>query len=152
MDVIAFFKLQAKNFLRDWKTRYLDEEGLWQYRSRFIDVNGFFCDFGDGAWEDEEPSLMRAQHFVALICELDSWAELINLPQDELDFLKYVWERQNQNSFADWAESMMMWDSLGMPIEDPEAKRYLYDHQLKVMEMEGTGSWSPGYLIEKPKA
>lgn len=39
-----------------------------------------------------------------------------------------------------------------MPIEDPEAKRYMYDHQLKVMEMEGTGSWSPGYLIEKPKA
>ena len=88
MDAVAFFKLQAKNFLKDWKTRHRDEEGLWQYRSRFIDVDRFFLEAGYGDWGDEEPSLMRAQHFVALICELDSWSELINLPEDELEFLK----------------------------------------------------------------
>lgn len=50
MDAVAFFKLQAKNFLKDWKTRYRDEEGLWQYRSRFIDVDRFFLEAGYGDW------------------------------------------------------------------------------------------------------
>ena len=48
MDTVAFFKLQAKHFLKDWKTRYRDEEGLWQYRSRFIDVDRFFLEAGYG--------------------------------------------------------------------------------------------------------
>ena len=151
MDALSFFKLQAKNFLRDWKTRYRDEEGLWQYRSRFIDVDRFFLEAGYGDLGDGEPSLMRAQHFVAMICNLNSWSELINLPQDELEFLKYVWEHQNQNSFEDWADSVEMWEEEGIPVEDPETKRYLYDWQLKVQEMEGTGPIFSGYLIEKPK-
>ena len=44
-----------------------------------------------------------------------------------------------------------MWEDEGISVEDPETKRYLYDWQLKVQEMEGTGPIFPGYLIEKPK-
>ena len=152
MDAVAFFKLQAKNFLKDWKTRYRDEEGLWQYRSRFIDVDRFFMEAGYGDWGDEEPSLMRAQHFVALICELDSWSELINLPEDELEFMKYVWENQNRCSFDDWADSPQreLMDYMG--VDDPETKRYLYDELKKIRETEFVVTAYRGYLIDKPKA
>lgn len=151
MDAIAFFKLQAKNFLKDWKTRYRDEEGLWQYRSRFIDVDRFFLEAGYGDLGDGEPSLMRAQNFVALICGLDSWSELINLPKDELEFVKYVWENQNRCSFDDWADSPQreLMDYMG--VDDPETKRYLYDELKKIRETEFVVTAYWGYLIEKPK-
>lgn len=152
MNALSFFKLQAKNFLKDWKTRYRDEEGLWQYRSRFIDVDRFFLEAGYGDWGDEEPSLMRAQHFVALICELDSWSELINLPEDELEFLKYVWENQNRCSFAYFADSPTLQWMHVMDFDDLESRRNLYDYLLEKQETEDMVSVFPGYLIDKPKA
>ena len=153
MEALSFFKLQAKNFLQDWKTRYRDEEGLWDYHPRFIDLNAFFVDFNDdGSWEDEEPSLMRAQHFVVLICGLDSWSELINLPKDELEFMKYVWENQNRCSFDDFADSPTLRWMRVMDFDDLESRRNLYDYLLEKQETEDMVSAFPGYLIDKPKA
>ena len=152
MDALSFFKLQAKNFLRDWKTRYRDEEGLWQYRSRFIDVDRFFLEAGYGDLGDGEPSLMRAQHFVAMICNLNSWSELINLPEDELEFLKYVWENQNRCSFAYFADSLTLQWMHVMDFDDLESRRNLYDYLLEKQETEDMVSVFPGYLIDKPKA
>ena len=36
MDKIAYFKLQAKNLFRDFKTQTFDEEGLTRYSPRFF--------------------------------------------------------------------------------------------------------------------
>ena len=44
MDKIAYFKLQAKNLFRDFKTQTFDEEGLTRYSPRFLKILMiFFC-------------------------------------------------------------------------------------------------------------
>ena len=43
MDHIEYFKLQAKNLLKDYKTRYFNtEEGFYEYRPIFLTLQMFF--------------------------------------------------------------------------------------------------------------
>ena len=152
MDALSFFKLQAKNFLHDWKTRYHDEEPpydvIWQYRPSFFEIGDFFNEFGDGMYEYEEPSLMRSQHFIALMCGRDSWSDLINLPEDELEFLKSVWEHQSEVSVEDFSSAEDMLAGMGLTFATAEDKEIYYEHMLEVARLEG--AYGSGYLLPKP--
>ncbi len=39
MEHIEYFKLQAKNLLKDYKTRFFDEtEGIFDYQPNYFDI------------------------------------------------------------------------------------------------------------------
>ena len=59
MDKIAYFKLQAKNLFRDFKTQTFDEEGLTRYSPRFFkDIDDIgrceFAVFDTTSFDSEE--------------------------------------------------------------------------------------------------
>ena len=47
MKNIDYFKLQAKNLLKDYQTRYLSEDGnIYEYEPKFFDIVGIFLEYG----------------------------------------------------------------------------------------------------------
>ena len=63
MDKIAYFKLQAKNLFRDFKTQTFDEEGLTRYAPRFFkDIDDILLSYDV---DEENFKLMNAQHLIS---------------------------------------------------------------------------------------
>ena len=65
MTNIDFFKLHAKNFLKDFETKhYNEDEDVYEYSPRFFsDINDIIFNF---EIDEEKPfTLMNAQHVIA---------------------------------------------------------------------------------------
>lgn len=102
MKPIDFFKLQAKNLFRDYKTQFLDESGsvpIYNYKPKYFDINGIFVDFD---WNEENLSLMKIQHIFAALVGFESWAELVNASEAELELAKLLFDNQHKISLDDW--------------------------------------------------
>ncbi len=95
MDHIDYFKLQAKNLLKDYSTRFFDnEKGRYMYQSKYFDVATVFSDFGyPDNREDFEFTLMQAQHVVSKIAGFSKWAEMIGASEKELNSGKKQFEK-----------------------------------------------------------
>lgn len=93
MEPINYFKLQAKNLLKDYKTRFFNqEEGWYDYQPKNFDVTQIFLDFGiNDDKEDFSFTLMNAQHIIAQLAGFRNWKDLANasLPEQELAHLLY---------------------------------------------------------------
>ena len=51
MDHLDFFKLQAKNLYRDWKTHTETDDGIYEYNPQFFDVDDFLLYFEEYLYE-----------------------------------------------------------------------------------------------------
>lgn len=86
-----YFKLQSKNLLKDYKTRYsyYDEEAsatLYQYKPKFFDIEQIFIDLGiDDDKEDFKFTLMNSQHIIANLAGFKKWNELEKACDSELE-------------------------------------------------------------------
>ena len=88
MEHIDYFKLQAKNLLKDFKTRFFDEkENFYNYKPKYFDIIGIFLDFGinDDA-ENFKFTLMNAQHIVAKLAGFSKWNDLNSADESGLQF------------------------------------------------------------------
>ena len=93
MDKIDYFKLQAKNLFRDFKTQTLDEEGLTRYSPRFFeDIEWLLLDYDI---DEDNFCLMKAQHLVAQLAGFKSWSELIHASDDALELGKLLLDKRN---------------------------------------------------------
>ena len=80
MDKIAYFRLQAKNLMRDFRTQTLDEEGLTRYSPKFFnDIDDILLSYNV---DEENFTLMEAQHLIASLAGFDKWAELLRASED----------------------------------------------------------------------
>lgn len=78
MKNVDFFKNQAKRLLKDWKQREQKHFGFnVKELFRFYNVN-----------PHEQPTLMKAQHLLALSLGRKSWSELINDSESRLEYTK----------------------------------------------------------------
>lgn len=78
MDSIEYFKLLAKNLLKDYKSRSFDEnKNLYIFKPKFFDVNAIFSDF-DLPFQKEDFlfTLTNSQHTIAKIAGFSNWADL----------------------------------------------------------------------------
>ena len=103
MNKIDFFKLQAKNFERDYKSRYLDQDGCYVYEPRFFeDIDDIIVtfDINEGKF-----TLMNAQHIIAQIAGFKKWSDLIRSDDDGLELGKLLFEHRN-----DYVEGFTLWD------------------------------------------
>ncbi len=76
MTHIEYFKLQAKNLFRDYKTKtsHVDEadgNSYYKYDPKYFDVDAIFVDYD---WDEEAFSLMNAN------TPLLSWLDSVNGP------------------------------------------------------------------------
>ena len=104
MDPIAYFKLQSKNLFRDYKTKYVSEvyeDGghLYDYKPHYFDVNGIVVDFDI---DEENFTLMKAQHVIAYLAGFRKWTDLIKASGVELELAKLLFDNQHKISIDDW--------------------------------------------------
>ena len=102
MKDIDYFKLQAKNLLRDYKTRHLSDAGdIYEYDPKFFDIVGIFLDYGV---MDDDPkfefSLGNAQHLIAQLVGFESWAALKNASEEQLEHARTILENHDSNEYG----------------------------------------------------
>lgn len=101
MTNIEYFKLQAKNLLKDYKTRHLSEQGdIYEYEPKFFDIVGIFLEYGI---MDDDPkfefSLGNAQHLIAQLVGFNKWDDLIKAPDAEQTQARKLLETSSHNAY-----------------------------------------------------
>lgn len=104
MTHVQYFKLQAKNLFRDYKTQtpYIDKvdgNSYYKYDPKYFDVETLFFDF---EMNEEKFSLMKAQHLVALMVGFDKWGALLKASETELELAKLLFDNQDKVFLEDW--------------------------------------------------
>src|SRR5690606_33356415 len=104
MTHIDYFKLQAKNLLKDFKTKHKIPDNvvgyLYDYNPKYFDVNELVLSFDID--EEKKFSLMNAQHYIAILAGFDKWSSLINSSDDQLELARLLFENQDRLSLDDW--------------------------------------------------
>lgn len=109
MTPIDYFKLQAKNLFRDYKTQYayqVDADGTkhYTYKPKYFDMDSIFLDFED--FDEEDFSLMKAQHLLATMLGFKKWSDLLNASEVELELAKLRFDNQDRISLEEWEEDV----------------------------------------------
>lgn len=104
MNTIDYFKLQAKNLHKDFKTKtpVLDKTAtafLYEYTPKYFDIEMVITDFDI---DEENFSLMNAQHVIAKITNFDKWASLLKATPSELELAKLLYDYQNRIDLVGW--------------------------------------------------
>ena len=107
MDHLDFFKLQAKNLYRDWKTHTETDDGIYEYNPQFFDVDDFLLYFGEDL-DEKRFSLQRAQHLVAKLAGFDKWNDLIKADEQHLELAKIVFNGCAHSGSISWSREN--WD------------------------------------------
>ena len=106
MKEIDFFKLQAKNFLKDYYNRIECENGTYLHENPlfFKDIEDIIVDFDIN--EDKPFSLMNAQHIIATLAGFNKWSNLIHSNSAGLELGKLLFEHRNDyvDGFSLWAD------------------------------------------------
>lgn len=108
MSHVDFFKLQAKNLFRDYKTKtpYIDKvDGFtyYNYTPEYFDVDRILLEFD---YNEEKFSLMQAQHIIALMVGFRKWADLLKASDLELELAKLLFDHQDKIGLEDWEHFM----------------------------------------------
>lgn len=117
MNTIDYFRLQAKNLHKDFKTktRVFDKmanDFLYEYEPKYFDVEMIVTEFNI---DEENFSLMNAQHIIAKIINFNSWAALLKASSAELELAKLLYDYQDRIDLIGWqlyiADSQTMNDT-----------------------------------------
>ena len=118
MDKIAYFRLQAKNLMRDFRTQTLDEDGLTQYTPEFFDdIDDILLSYDV---DEKNFTLMKAQHLVADLAGFDDWSDLLNASNDALELGKLLLDKRGERLLASFTSSLV-----------DDWKMYLHDNRLE---------------------
>lgn len=111
MNPIAYFKLQAKNLFRDYKTKtpYIDNvdgNSYYGYNPKYFDIDRILleCDgiLHDCHWDETSLSLMQIQHIFAQMLGFRKWADLLKASEVELELARLLFDNQEKISLEDW--------------------------------------------------
>ena len=99
MENIEYFKLQAKNLLKDYKTQLFSKEEIYDYHPKYFDVIRLFNDFKYRYFEDNFSfTLMHAQHLIAKLAGFDKWNDLLNAKPAELELAHLLFDNAHKTS------------------------------------------------------
>jgi len=104
MNTIDYFKLQAKNLHKDFKTKTpisgkTISAFLYEYIPKYFDVEMIISDFNI---DEENFSLMNAQHVIAKIANFDKWTTLLKALPAELELAKLLYDYQDKIDLVGW--------------------------------------------------
>jgi hypothetical protein len=153
MKTIEYFKLQAKNLHKDFKTQkpYFDSslgDNLFEYTPKFFDVDALVTDF---EIHENHFTLMNAQHIIARLGGFKKWTVLLQANPEELELSKLLFDSMHKISIEEW--------NIYISVEQDE-KGFLFDDEskldiFKAVFADVNGHQSGGYdyrlaKIEKP--
>ena len=143
-----FFKLQAKNLHRDYKTQktVLNENGesYLEYEPKFFDIDAIFEDY---EIDNEDFSLMSAQHLVAKMLRFNKWSDLINATKPEIELARLKFVNQNKIPLVEWDIQVAGVEREHHMVFDPEDELNYYKHCLS--HYDESVLFFPTYLLEK---
>ena len=104
MTHIEYFKLQAKNLFRDYKTQtsYIDDvdgNTYYKYAPKFFDIDGIILAYD---LDEDNLSLMKLQHIIAQMLGFEKWADLSKASNAELELAKQLFDNQDKIFLEDW--------------------------------------------------
>ncbi|MES2239410.1 MAG: hypothetical protein V4497_04045 [Bacteroidota bacterium] len=104
MKTIEYFKLQAKNLHKDFKTQkpYFDStlgDNLFAYSSKFFDVDAVVTDFDI---DENHFTLMNAQHIIARLGGCEKWTVLLKASPEVLELSKLLFDNMHKISVEEW--------------------------------------------------
>lgn len=109
MKHVDFFKFQAKNLLKDFKTRYYNEkEELYEYSPNHFDIDSIFLYFDYPDYKDDFTfTLMNAQHLIAKMVGFEKWDNLIHASEPEQELAELLLRRfKSAEDIQDWEETV----------------------------------------------
>lgn len=124
MSRVSYFKAQAKKLFKDYKTRtsYIDEvdgHTYFCYSPTYFDIDRILLEFD---WDDENFTLMKAQHLFAILVGFRKWGDLVAASDAELELAKQLWEHQDKIYLEDWRGYIAKVESDNDLILDAKAK------------------------------
>lgn len=151
MTPIAYFKLQAKNLFRDYKTQYVyqvDDDGIshYTYNPKYFDVDAVVLDFEE--FDEENFSLMKAQHLLAKMLGFKKWSDLLNANEAELKLAKLRFDNQDKISFEEWDMHIAKIEHEHNAYIEPESRLEFFKHGLQ--HNEGHGFPERDYRLSPP--
>ena len=101
---IEYFKLQAKNLLKDYKTRFFNQkDGFHEYNPKFFDIMGIFNYLGlNDEKSDFKFTLMNAQHVIAQLAGFSKWDDLLKANPSELELAHLLYDNAHKISLDEW--------------------------------------------------
>lgn len=150
MNTIAYFKLQAKNLHKDFKTQKLSFDNeindyLYKYEPKYFDIDGILC-YTD--IDEDNFTLMNAQHFIAQMVGFTKWTELINASDAELELAKLLFDNQDLVTIEDWEIYLAGAEEMNQRKFDAELKVEVFKQavlEMKIFE------YSPRNFLLKEK-
>jgi hypothetical protein len=147
MRPIEYFKLQAKNLFRDYKTQtsYIDDvdgNSYYKYDPTYFDIDGIFVDYD---WDEENFSLMKAQHLIALMAGFRKWTDLLKASEAELELAKLLFDNQDKISLDEWEMYIADAEDGNKTTFDPASKIEIFKQVF--VNVEGHRSLSADYRL-----
>jgi hypothetical protein len=121
-----FFKLQAKNLFKDYQTKKKSPEaaiGDYEYDPKYFDIEGIILYFDI---DEEDFSLMKAQHIIANMVGFSKWAELVKAAVPELELAKLIFDNQDRVSLEDWKMYIIGTERDNNTTFDPETRLEIF--------------------------
>ncbi|MDE7291551.1 MAG: hypothetical protein K2N58_05840 [Treponemataceae bacterium] len=109
MSHLDFFRKQAKNFLKDWRTqtKTVESDGFisYSYDWKFYDVGDIFFYYEFSDEDEQEITLARAQHLIAKMAGFKKWNDLIHATETEQTLAELLLRRfKDARDVQDWEE------------------------------------------------
>ena len=128
MNTIDYFKLQAKNLHRDFKTKTpvfdkMINDFLYQYTPKYFYIDAIVLDFNI---DEENFSLMNAQHVIANLAGFDKWSTLLKASVSELELSKLLFDNQDKIDLISWNDYITYSESLSQTEFDSELKLTIF--------------------------
>ncbi|ETZ20180.1 hypothetical protein N824_08180 [Pedobacter sp. V48] len=106
MKTIEYFKLQAKNLHKDFKTKkhYLDPlsgDYFYEYEPKFFDVDAILISFNI---DQDNFTLMNAHHIIARMVGFDKWTELLKASSEALELAKLLFDNMHKIHIEEWQD------------------------------------------------
>jgi hypothetical protein len=104
MKTVEYFKLQAKNLHKDFKTQksYFDptyDRDLYEYAPKFFDVDALALDFDI---DEDNFTLMNAQHYIAQLAGFRKWTDMLKASPSALELSKLLFDNMHKVSVIEW--------------------------------------------------
>jgi hypothetical protein len=128
MLAIDYLKLQAKNLFRDYKTKKpvfdsMIGNYLYEYTPKYFDINGIVSDYDI---DEDNFSLMNAQHIIAHMVGFRKWTDLIKATNEEVELAKLLFDNQHKIGIEDWKMYIVRTEYDNKTIFDPEEKLEIF--------------------------
>lgn len=149
MTHIEFFKLQAKNLFRDYQTKKPsspDGDYLNDYNPKYFDIQSIMLYFDV---DEDDFSLMKAQHILAVMVGFRKWTDLLNASEVEQELAKLLFDNQDKVSAEDWEIYIHGTERDNNITFDPDTRLEIFKQVFE--NVEGHESTFPDYRLNKGK-